>query len=87
MAEPDERVEPFYCGTQMADWHGYNCNHCRKRGAYQAPPDRDFKWNCEIQSAVDLAYLTTGDVSAEIGRRMGACDDANWRCGEFEATP
>lgn len=59
------RFVPFSCGSEKADWHYRNCNNCRK--GYS----KETGWNCEIERALDAAFLGDGSVSNEIGERMG----------------
>jgi hypothetical protein len=80
-----DRVRPFHCGTQYADWQESNCRTCRKA----APPDAaDFAdVPCRIELALIHAYLGDGDVTAEIADAMGLTANPlayGWRCGEHQ---
>lgn len=61
----DDRVRPFYCGTQGADWRTWNCENCYK---HDSSGDAA---SCPIERALDEAYWSDGTVSAEIAQRMG----------------
>jgi hypothetical protein len=86
MAETEARCGPFYCGTQGADWRVANCDNCHMRGFHRGTVGKqEFEWRCEIQYAIDGAYMGDGTVSAVIGRRMGCPDNFaayGWRCPE-----
>ncbi len=80
-------IRPFYCGTQGADWQTNNCENCHMRGFYRDQKGQnDFEWRCDIQRAIDGAYIGDGSVTDEIGRRMGAIGNETahgWRCPEL----
>ncbi len=80
----EDRIRPFYCGSQAADWQESNCNRCTKN-----TPSELGMPTCPIQRAVFEAYISDGTVSAEIAVRMGIDDDLAylWQCGEVEWTP
>jgi len=83
--EPADRHIPFYCGSQKMDWHCYNCSNCTK--GYD---DEARAWRCDLEKAIDNAFMGDGSVSAEIAKRMGEPEDCrvhNWRCPEFVAAP
>jgi hypothetical protein len=81
--ELEVRVRPFYCGSQGADWQVSNCDNCQKRGHY-TNGKTDWVWQCDIQQAVDFAYVSDGKVSAPIAARMGFEKDRyGWRCNEL----
>lgn len=79
-----EKQVPFSNGSQGADWRESNCERCKKRLDDFADTT---EYRCEIQRAIDNAYMTDGTVSSEIGVRMG--HSANpiayvWQCPEVE---
>lgn len=55
-------MRPFDNGTQFMAWRHRNCVRCAKQ------------WNngyfCEIEMALDEAYITDGEITAEIAKRM-----------------
>lgn len=83
-----ERVRPFSCGSQYADWADKNCNCCVKGVDWDAPvPDS----RCDIERALSLANIRDGTVGADTARRMalpvlaaGEAPPYGWRCGEWE---
>ena len=81
----EQRHAPFYCGTQRADWHCYNCARCTK--GYD---EETRQWRCDLEKKIDESYLGDGTVDAETARRMGEPSDCtvyNWRCPEFDPAP
>jgi hypothetical protein len=70
-----DRVRPFWCGSQSADWEDSNCwNGCAKNGPEAAQ-------ECEILEALTEAYFGDGTVSAEIAGKMGYREDRFvWPC-------
>lgn len=75
-------IQPFYCGSQYADWTSNNCDRCTK-GANLLRSDA--LPTCEIELALLDAYIGDGEVSADIAQRMGYTDDGlayTWPCGE-----
>ena len=64
-----DRVVPFSSGTEYAEWVAANCDRC-KYGF-------DDWYNCEIQIALDMAYLDDGTIpgyiAAAIGCQEGHC--------------
>ena len=70
-------VRPFYCGSQYGDWTARNCDKCVKYN-YENP-----KKSCTIDYALGTAYMTTGEVSDEIAKRMGFTGESySWQCPE-----
>jgi hypothetical protein len=64
---------PFSNGSQYGDWTAANCENCSKQE------------DCEIATALSLAYCTSGLVRDGIALRMGAIKNAhryNWPCPE-----
>lgn len=85
MDKQTDRVRPFFCGTQYADWVTRNCEEC-KRGFYQ----NGDKLVCEVEEAITIAAISDGYVTPEIAQRMGYDDSLvltwlTWQCAEFEA--
>ena len=80
----ENRVRPFSCGTEGADWIASHCDRCTKR----IPDDADYTgYKCDIQRALGDAYMTDGTVSADIGRRLGYSPTTGqiaWPCPEVE---
>ncbi len=75
-----ERKSPFSKGSQFGDWVCRNCHNCRKYDQAKEP-------TCEIDIALGLAYLSDGNVPAEIYQRMGAAENEmcyGWTCKEIE---
>lgn len=70
-----ERVRPFYCGTQKADWLADNCGNCHK--GYNEKTDKHY---CQIEEALDQAYFGDGYIESGIAARMGMPEV--WRCRE-----
>ena len=81
----NERVRPFYCGTQAADWREWNCANCKRAGAYTDETQTKFVWVCDIERALDEAWMGDGSVSGEIAQCM-SYDPLrhNWTCGELD---
>jgi hypothetical protein len=73
--------KPFDTGSQYGDWVRMNCSRC-KRGYY----NNGERFVCDIELAINDAYLSNGYVSENIARRMGAIGHNQylWRCPEFE---
>lgn len=70
---------PFSSGAQFADWRDLNCNKCKK--GYVT------NWNCDIEHALDYAYIVNGHVSDSIAARMGREEKKYlWTCHEFVDT-
>jgi len=72
-----EKVRPFHCGSQFADWIDKNCEHCKKAGS------------CDIQDALGQAYMGDGAVTKEIAERMNHNAEVHyycWPCNEVEST-
>jgi len=73
----EERVRPFYCGTQKADWACRNCFKCAK--GYD---DDKGDWQCDLERRIDEAFMGDGTVSSDDANRMGVCDKYTWDCPE-----
>lgn len=82
-----EEVRPFSCGTQYGDWRDRNCWQCRKSYDSTEPKPKDGMGPCEIDNALGLAYLGSGSVTKEIGKRMGYDNPLaySWECPEKES--
>jgi hypothetical protein len=74
---------PFSCGSQFGDWRTSNCERCTK-----SIGDRwEVPYKCDIECAIDHAYLGTGEIEDGIAQRMNYSPDKyNWCCGEVEWT-
>lgn len=77
-------MRPFHCGSQYVDWTSRNCDRCKSSwDDGMAVPYGP----CEIDNALSAACLEDGQVSDEIGKRMGAGADPlsySWECPEKE---
>jgi hypothetical protein len=62
----EQRIRPFYCGTQADDWEDVNCRRCVK--GYDEVTQT---FRCDIQEAVFVAGWEDGTVSPSIAARMG----------------
>lgn len=85
MAKEGERVRPFSCGTQYADWQESNCERCAKGVDWDAPfPDS----KCDLERALSRASVGDGTISADVARRialpLAAPGPYVWPCGELE---
>jgi len=68
---------PFSSGTEFADWKENNCKQCAK--------GYDSNWHCDIEYALDYAYVTDGHVPDEIADRMEKEEkEYLWFCPEKE---
>lgn len=67
--------KPFSNGTQFMGWKWNNCARCTR--GYD-----NNNWHCDIEYALDLAYVTTGYVPDEIANRMGKEESYLWICPE-----
>lgn len=80
------RVRPFSCGSQCADFKGSNCDRCTK--GYDEVAGG---WKCQIEEAIDAAWLDDGTVSLDIAARMGFTPGPPfayvWPCKEVDWTP
>ena len=74
-------MRPFHNGSQFADWRILNCDSCKR-----SVDNKKSGGSCDIEEALDVACLTDGNVSNEIGVRMGATDPIayTWKCPEYE---
>jgi hypothetical protein len=70
------RVCPFYCAHQYADWLSINCWHCKKYTGRNGA--------CEIDDALTQASWGDGMVSADLAKRMGYSYPLPycWQCPE-----
>ncbi len=59
-----ERVTPFSCGSYFRDWKSRNCDRCALR--WEAGQG----WQCDIEAALQYAYMDNGTVTREIGKRL-----------------
>ncbi len=74
-----ERVRPFSEGSEFIDWKRRNCDRCTLR--WQA----GHGYQCDIEAALDYAYLDNRTVRASIGERMGfSCQHVAEECPERE---
>lgn len=75
-----DKIQPFPNGSSFGDWHCVNCDECRKGYDYE-----ESDWNCDLEYAVDLAYMGTGEIPADMGRRLGYKEEGYvaYRCPEF----
>ena len=64
-----ERIRPFSCGSEFADWKRQNCEGCTLRWQ-EGLAQEGHGWQCDIEAALDYAYIDNGSVTLEIGRRM-----------------
>lgn len=81
-----QRVRPFFSGSQYGDWTSGNCDRCTK-GAHRLGPDA--LPTCEIELALGEAYFGDGKVDADIAQRMGVTTSGvtyGWPCSEVEWT-
>jgi hypothetical protein len=70
------KIKPFYCGSQAAEWKCRNCFECVK--GYD---DDKSKWNCDIELAIDEAFMNDGSMTKEMADAMGYNDKAySWDC-------
>lgn len=82
----ENKVNPFYCGTQYGDWTESNCDRCKKSvlsNFLNAAP------LCEIELALCIALISDSEVTQEIANRMGYTDNQDkdiWKCPEVEWT-
>ncbi len=77
-----ERIGPFSCGSHFVDWKWRNCDRCTLRWT------EGQGWKCEIEAALDNAYIDDGTVTQEIGKRLRF--DGRWvaeDCKERVLTP
>jgi hypothetical protein len=86
MSASVEAVRPFRCGSQYGDWRSRNCDRCVKSYDNQKPQPTNGMGPCDIDNAVGLAYLGSGSVTPEIGKRMGYTSslEYGWDCPERE---
>ncbi len=61
-----DRVRPFYCGTQFADWTERNCARCKHGYDEQA---EEFK--CFLEKALGEALIGDGTITLEVARKIG----------------
>ncbi len=62
-----ERVRPFAEGSEFVDWKRRNCDRCTLR--WQEGRGRD-AYLCDIESALDYAYMDDGTVTETVGGLM-----------------
>ncbi len=84
-----DRVRPFSCGSQYADWVAANCEECAKASEWY----RDGKpaFTCDLEAALSHASIGDGTVDADTARRIalpvrevGRPGPYCWRCGEWQ---
>ena len=82
----EDRIRPFHCGTQHADWECCNCDRCTKNTPHELGMP-----TCEVQRAICEAAFGDGSVSREMAFRMGVNEETRlaylWPCAEVEWTP
>lgn len=61
-----DKITPFSNGTQFGDWVDENCWKCQK----DFDEERD-AYRCDIQKALDAAYVGDGTISRETAEKMG----------------
>ncbi len=70
---------PFSNASEFGDWVFSNCERCKKKYTDG--------WRCNIQYALDKAYMSDGKVTNNIAQRMGLLDNMDkyiWQCPEIE---
>lgn len=85
MSDQPQKVAPFYCGSQRADWKFHNCFAC-----VHGYDDAARTWRCDLERGLDESYMGDGHVTRELAAAIGMPDDCrvhNWRCPKFEAAP
>ena len=83
----DGRVRPFSNGFEYEVWQEANCERCVKAQTYDADTGIYGPFTCDIEEAVALACIGSGEITAEIAARMGwsvvNIAVLGWPCGEF----
>ena len=82
MTNEGEKIRPFCCGSQFADWVSYNCQNCKKQ--YD---EDNMQYHCDIEEAIGDGYVGDGTIPFEIWKRMGGEANKgayNWECPEKE---
>ena len=75
-----DRVRPFSCGSEYADWQWRNCDRCAKR--YD---DKVLRFRCDLEEALGSGYIGDGTVGVEFVDRIGRSGfDLAARCREWE---
>lgn len=72
-------VTPFSNGAQFGDWCARNCNRCEKYNS------ETFDGTCDIDGALGMAYIDSGEVEDSIAERMGYTANREaytWDCPE-----
>lgn len=59
-----ERVRPFSRGCDFKCWKAFNCRRCTLR--WEAGQG----YHCDIEAALDYAYLDDGSVTVGIGKSL-----------------
>lgn len=83
-------IYPFSNGSQYGDWRDRNCFRCVKSYESKEPKPIDGLGPCDIDNALGLAYIGSGKVKSEIGKRMGWDHNKpfyGWDCPERELKP
>ena len=72
----EKRVQPFGNATHFMLWLERNCCQCQKYS--------DDGSGCEIQDAIEMGALFSGEIDSEIARRMGYFEAKAdiWECTE-----
>lgn len=75
-----DRVYPFHCGSQFADWQDRNCQRCAKYN-----PDT-YTGDCDLDEALFEAQMGDGSMAPEMATRLGYTDETRdaygWDCPE-----
>jgi len=66
-----DRVSPFSCGSEFADWHSNNCGECRDGYDYDAE-----EFGCRLERALSWACIDDGMIDRDIAMVIG------WRPGD-----
>lgn len=78
-------IRPFSNGTQYMDWLASNCERCKK-----ATWDLVENFKCDLQEALDMACIGTGEITNEQSKRIGINENTKnsyvWPCSEVEWT-
>jgi hypothetical protein len=75
-----DRIRPFSCGSEFADWEANNWDRCQK--GYDEEKSR---YQCSLERALGVAYIDDGKIDIAIAKRLGLpATETIWRCPEFE---
>lgn len=77
-----DRAYPFSNGSQYMDWKSSNCE--ANEGCHKRYDEKAQDWRCDIERAIDNAYMDDGTIDREMAVRMGMPGDSNyvWPCPE-----